>query len=80
MVSIDHNNKFNIDESKPDEYHPWLNVVNSIKITKRSDKKRDNIVNFNTKKNAAGEFYSSLSPIQREILDAEYNNKQEEDK
>ena len=63
MVSIVQNNKYNIDESKPDEYHPWLNVVNSIKITKRSDKKRDNIVNFNTKKNAAGEFYSSLSPI-----------------
>jgi hypothetical protein len=53
-------------------------VINSIKITKRSDKKRNNITKFNSQKTVSGVYYSSLSPIQREIYDTQYN-KEEED-
>ena len=76
MVSIDPDNKYNIDENEPTENHPWLHVVNSIKITKRSDKKRENFANFNIKKNAAGEHYAGLSAIQKEIYDAEHQAEQ----
>ena len=40
IISIDPNNKYNIDENEPTKNHSWLEVVNSIKVTKRSDKKK----------------------------------------
>lgn len=40
----------NLSNEKPDEKHKWLDVVKSIKVTKKSDRKRDDILSQLKKK------------------------------
>ena len=62
-ISIDPYSKYVIDETKPDQKHKFIDVVNSVKITKKSDKKREHLIMCSTKKSERHEAYAGLSDI-----------------
>jgi hypothetical protein len=62
-----------ITNDRPDEKNKWLDVVNSIKVTKKSDRKRDDILSQLKKKytdhpNKAK--LTCMTPIQLAYFDA----------